>query len=135
MAYTAEQASEYYQRNRERLRQLGRERYQQNRASVIAKTRAWGLANPDKVKRYARKSVLKVYGLTPEMWNSMFVAQGSRCAICQTAESVKWCTDHDHDSGKVRNILCNHCNAGLGQFRDSPQLLAAALVYLRAHGK
>ncbi|HEX6077716.1 MAG TPA: endonuclease domain-containing protein [Micromonosporaceae bacterium] len=39
--------------------------------------------------------------------------------------------DHDHDHGNVRGILCFNRNGGLGQFRDSPDLLHKAIGYLR----
>lgn len=38
--------------------------------------------------------------------------------------------DHDHRSGRVRGVLCDPCNIGIGGLRDDPSLLAAAIVYL-----
>jgi hypothetical protein len=71
-------------------------------------------------------------GITSEAWDEMFAAQGKRCAICGTdAEPTKgWTTDHCHDAGHVRGILCNGCNAGLGHFKDNPAALRAAAEYL-----
>ena len=38
--------------------------------------------------------------------------------------------DHNHDTGKFRGMLCNHCNRGLGHFKDNIENLYAAVKYL-----
>jgi hypothetical protein len=55
----------------------------------------------------------------------------TECVICGDAEA-KLVVDHDHKTGAIRGILCNHCNRGLGHFRDDPVLLEFARVYLLA---
>ena len=69
------------------------------------------------------------YGISVEDFAQMLAAQGGVCAICgvQNPEHV----DHDHVFGNVRGILCFNCNGGLGQFKDSPDLLHNAIGYLR----
>lgn len=52
------------------------------------------------------------------------------CVICGAEGSLV--VDHDHVTGKVRGMLCNHCNRGLGHFRDDPTLLEFAAQYLYA---
>ena len=54
----------------------------------------------------------------------------TQCVICGHEE--KLVVDHDHITGKVRGMLCNHCNRGLGHFRDDPMLLEFAAQYLYA---
>lgn len=54
--------------------------------------------------------------------------QGGVCAACGTAEATQ--VDHDHVTGRVRGILCLHCNAGMGAFRDDPRLIYQAIDYL-----
>ena len=50
------------------------------------------------------------------------------CQICSATDDLV--IDHCHLTGKIRGRLCNHCNRGLGHFRDNPALLAEAIVYL-----
>jgi phage/plasmid primase-like uncharacterized protein len=52
------------------------------------------------------------------------------CVIC--GNEGKLVVDHDHKTGHVRGMLCNHCNRGLGHFRDDPTLLEFAAQYLYA---
>lgn len=54
----------------------------------------------------------------------------THCVICGSKE--KLVVDHDHKTGKIRGLLCNHCNRGLGHFKDDPMLLEFAAQYLYA---
>tara|TARA_R110000868_G_scaffold288387_1_gene548691 strand:+ start:133 stop:591 length:459 start_codon:yes stop_codon:yes gene_type:complete len=54
----------------------------------------------------------------------------TQCVICGVQD--KLVVDHDHVTGQVRGMLCNHCNRGLGHFRDDPTLLEFAAQYLYA---
>lgn len=55
-------------------------------------------------------------------------AQGGICAVCGERRAVH--VDHDHDTKRVRGILCELCNGFLGAFNDDPDLLRAAIKYL-----
>lgn len=81
------------------------------------------------------------YGILPEEYLSMFEQQEGKCAICGQEEKCLYkgkirslAVDHDHKTGKVRSLLCNGCNNGLGRFADDPNLLRMAADYLDAHG-
>ena len=54
--------------------------------------------------------------------------QLSECIICGI--ETKPVVDHDHQTGKVRGGLCSNCNLGLGHFKDNPELLRLAALYL-----
>ena len=54
----------------------------------------------------------------------------TQCVIC--GDSGALVVDHDHVTGQIRGMLCNHCNRGLGHFRDDPMLLEFAAQYLYA---
>jgi hypothetical protein len=53
------------------------------------------------------------------------------CVICGSIENLV--VDHCHIENKIRGMLCNHCNKGLGHFRDDPDLLEFARIYLIAN--
>lgn len=87
------------------------------------------------VQRHTR--LKRKYGLTPDQYNQMLVSQNYQCKICGiTAEQERYGTfhvDHDHQTGKVRGLLCHNCNMGLGHYQDDPQLCRVAAAYLEAH--
>ncbi len=81
------------------------------------------------------------YGLTPTDMLAMVSDQDNRCKICfqrppKPVEGKRQkqflCVDHDHDSGKIRGLLCDSCNIGLGGFKDNTELFQAAINYLKA---
>lgn len=78
----------------------------------------------------------KVYNIDADTFNRMSSEQKGKCAICKKSPQVSnkrtyvLNVDHSHSTGKVRGLLCFHCNSGLGKFRDNPELLQAALGYL-----
>jgi hypothetical protein len=72
------------------------------------------------------------YGLTFDEFSEMLKQQDGRCAICGD-QPEKLDVDHDHDTGKVRALLCPPCNRGLGQFRDRIGVVLAAVAYLELH--
>ncbi len=82
------------------------------------------------------------FGLTPEEYGKMLLAQGNKCAICGNEETAtrldktkSLAVDHDHKTGKVRGLLCCECNQGLGKFRDSREMLLSAARYLEQHAE
>ena len=86
--------------------------------------------------KYSRKDVLKQYGLDEDSYHEMSEKQGHVCYICRSILIGKsLCVDHCHVSGDVRKLLCINCNTGLGQFKDSEELLMRATNYIREHKK
>lgn len=73
----------------------------------------------------------------------MLGAQDHKCAICHipAADAPKvgayrsWIglvVDHNHKTGEVRGLLCQHCNLGIGKLQDDPMIVGRALKYLLA---
>jgi hypothetical protein len=87
---------------------------------------------------YRDKERARRYGLTLKDYRAIVARQGNACAICKRS-GRPLVVDHCHVTGKVRRLLCNKCNVGLGCFNDEPSLLRAAATYLEAeagaHGR
>ena len=64
----------------------------------------------------------------------LLASQNGLCKICSIdLTNKKACTDHDHLTNMIRGILCQGCNCGLGQFKDSVKLLQLAVGYLEIY--
>lgn len=103
---------------------------QNNIDKVRESRRVWTKNNPDKVKN---KQLVYNYGITLEEYDQMLILQNHRCKICQKHQSEltkPLCVDHCHTTGKVRGMVCDSCNLGMGRFYDDPELLIAAANYL-----
>ena len=83
----------------------------------------------DQLPEYQRR---RKFGIPFGTYDRMLAEQGGACAICR-AEFPRLLIDHCHASGKVRGLLCNNCNTGIGMFSDDPQLMQAAAQYVRQH--
>ena len=90
--------------------------------------------NYSKDKR--KNSQLKYdYGITLEQYNELLVKQQGSCSICKSftpgrVGSNYFHVDHCHNTNKVRGLLCNSCNLGLGSFKDNTSTLEKAIEYL-----
>src|SRR5262249_11784633 len=78
--------------------------------------------------------ILRRYGLSLEKYNEMGAHQGGVCEICEmfipSGGHKRLSIDHCHRTKKVRGLLCNMCNQGLGHFYDDPKRLHRAIAYL-----
>lgn len=87
--------------------------------------------------RACRRTYVKRYavppGINPEEKHKIRgLREIAECVICgePEKEGKQLAIDHDHATGLIRGVLCQRCNVGLGQFRDDPELLRFAALYL-----
>lgn len=76
------------------------------------------------------------YGLTEAQVKEMLEAQGWKCGICHSR--LEWPSrythiDHDHETNKVRALLCHACNTGIGLFNENKDTMMSAIHYLERH--
>ena len=131
-----EHAAAYRKKNKAKISASARRWREENREELLAKKRAYYTNNKERHKAATRRSALKrQYGITHEQFEVMLTAQDHRCANpgCRTDNpgGKGWHVDHCHATGRVRGILCNHCNLMLGYARDNPKALLGAAEYLR----
>jgi len=75
--------------------------------------------------RNVKKSGSASHGLT--MAQARMLRRGKDCEICGGPGEV---VDHNHTTKKIRGILCQSCNRGLGSFEDNAYMIIAAAEYL-----
>lgn len=109
----------HYERNKKRIKQC-REIHKSERCSYM--------------KGY---NLYRNYGITLEQKEAMLQFQNCKCMICgkELVKDMDIVPDHDHSIGKLRDILCRNCNIGLGDFKESKELLQKAIDYLTKWGK
>jgi hypothetical protein len=88
------------------------------------------------VKRQGRRNYdyMRKYGITIQDYNNMYNALNGKCEICNTYHK-KLFVDHDHKTGKIRGLLCDLCNRGLGFFKDNIESLDNAIRYISIEGR
>ncbi len=136
----------WYEDNKERKLEKNREWHETNRERHAELSHQWYEENKDhknKRRRVTRHiAILRKYGMTEEDYKRMVEYQQNLCAICGNEETCKTktgerrkklCLDHNHKTMKARGLLCNKCNALLGQALDDTEILQSAIDYLNWH--
>ena len=111
---------EYYKQNQERLRVEGRARY-------------WNDINRTRTSRRDRK-----YNLSVEDYDKLLIEQNGVCAICKESETANGSNgklkplsvDHNHETKKVRGLLCHNCNMAIGNLKESCERAKSLIEYL-----
>jgi hypothetical protein len=146
---------EYYEKHKVKIRKRARawrkanpehsaklqaKNYQENKQRYKDKAKLFSKKHPNKRKKIARKSHLKItFNMSLEDFSNRLKKQRKRCAGCGAKLRRDDCNiDHNHaccpgkkSCGKcVRGILCSPCNQALGLLRDSVKTLLKLVKYL-----
>lgn len=75
--------------------------------------------------------VQKTYDLPEGHYDCLVSYQDGVCFICRKPSLVRYlAVDHDHETGRVRGLLCRRCNRDLlGLY--TPEMLLRAVEYLK----
>jgi hypothetical protein len=75
------------------------------------------------------------YGITEKEFDALLEAQDYRCAIClvhQNSLPKRLNVDHNHETNKVRGLLCYDCNRNFIGNNTDPEKYRRAAEYLNA---
>lgn len=125
-----EQHKQYASTHKQQKKKREHRRYIMDKDILTENNKKWRLANKERfAEMNANGHLRRKYGITLEQYKEMVMKQDSKCSICNQCVD-KLTVDHDHSNGKVRGLLCNACNVGLGNFRDNTSYLRKAIDYL-----
>ena len=102
------------------------------------RVKEYRIKNKDKIKVDQREYHLKKCGLSVEEYNKLFDEQKGRCKICgrhQNEFKNRLHIDHDHETGKIRSLLCGNCNRTLGYFGENPLIFIKMAKYVIKSGR
>lgn len=110
-------------------------RYRANHAEQVRETgRKYRAANPE---RAWGASLRRDFGISIADYNAMLASQGGVCAICGTDKPdhkrKHFRVDHDHETKKVRGLLCHNCNVAAGLLKNSAEVADSMARYLRGN--
>lgn len=100
-----------------------------------AEARRQRLGNEQYLAEHRRKMMgyrlRSAYGITVDDVDLMLREQNHACRLCRCPLSPTYRNvDHDHQTGRIRGLLCNQCNTALGNFKENPKVIAGAIRYL-----
>lgn len=113
--------------------------YHKNHEHELKKLSDYNNRESSKIRRI-NFQLRKLYNVDLDFYNTKLLSQDNRCAICKTHESefkTRLSLDHDHESGKIRGILCTNCNVNVGFLEKGKsrkiQLIEETLEYINEH--
>lgn len=144
-----EAAKRYYEKNKEKIKEYSKQYRQENideiRIKDCDRAKLYYNANKPEIletlkEKYKNnpeffkdKHYRQNYKITLDEYNNLFKLQNGKCVICGTHQSQltrKLSVDHNHKTQKIRGLLCNNCNHGIGKFMDNIEYLKNAIEYL-----
>ena len=112
---------------REKTNAGNRASHRKHKQARNAKSRQRYATDPEfraaKAASKSKSGLKRKYGMSLEEYAARLADQRGVCVICLKASQKRLRVDHDHKTKKLRNLLCDPCNLGLGQFGDDSAAL------------
>jgi uncharacterized protein GlcG (DUF336 family) len=128
----------YYAAHKEKILARSKAYNAAHKEEIIAWHKAWYDAHKEEQAAWMKIYKLKQnFGLTLAEYDKMLESQGGVCKICGGVglSGKRLSVDHDHETGKVRGLLCSKCNTAIGLLDDDPKTFLKASLYLMVRSK
>jgi hypothetical protein len=109
---------------------------EQSKANHRAINRAY-MARYRKSGKARQVQIKCLFGLNAEDYDALVKKQDNKCAICRQPETAMLrgkvkalALDHNHETNRVRGLLCSRCNVALGLLDDNVERVLQAALYL-----
>ena len=138
MAYKHEEdRKKYYESHLEQIRKCKNEYKEKakeirkihdnlHKEELREKSKIYKEKHKDKIKNWRLQ---KEHHITIQEYKNMFIEQEGKCAICGKKFNYL-CVDHDHNTGKIRGLLCHKCNLVIGYAHENIRTLISAAKFL-----
>jgi hypothetical protein len=130
----SEYSKQYREKNKKEIAERKRLEYINNKEQHQKYSKEYNNSHKESTKIRSRIHTIKRHGVTPEQYGEMFNKQEGKCAICgkhQDKLKSSLHVDHNHETNKIRGLLCYKCNSVLGYADDDIQILLQAIEYLK----
>lgn len=80
----------------------------------------------------------RIYNLSDKEFDDVMLRkENNKCEICgnENANGKQLHLDHNHDTGKVRGVLCTNCNLSIGLLKEDIDKLEKIIYYLKRYNK
>lgn len=123
-----EKLRKYYKKNKDVINAKNNVYYHAHKEEYAPKRKIYAALHKNEAKGYQLK---RYYGISLQEYDDMFTSQNGQCAICKEKDTLV--VDHNHETGKVRELLCKKCNLALGHSKESVTILDKMIEYLKRH--
>lgn len=137
-AYYQKRKQNRTEEEKQHIRKLSNQWYHNNKEKVKDATLRIRKENPERTRS---NNLKRMYKLTIDGFAKLLASQNGVCAMCglPPEDGKVFTVDHDHRCcpGKkscgtcIRGLLHQHCNAALGNLRDSLELATKACEYIK----
>lgn len=117
-------------RNKAKDKVTSRARYLRNKVTRNEQNKLWWTLHPAKAEVKARRHALRTYGLTLEDYSAMVFQQSGLCKSCGELPIKDLVVDHNHQTKKVRGLLCTNCNCALGHLKEDVDRCYKLIQYI-----